>query len=63
MLGEGSAVSADKLHLPVLLFREKCTMPSPFQFFHMEKLLLAHREQMIVPRVLGLEWDHSTAEE
>lgn len=65
MFGEESAVCPDKLlHLPVFLFQEKkCSMPSLFQFFHLEKLFLEHRVETFFPQVLRLDWDHSTAEE
>lgn len=47
VFGEESAVCPDKPCLPVFLFQgKKCTTPSLFQFFHLEKLFLAHRKQM-----------------
>lgn len=46
VFGEESAVCPDKQCLPVFLFQgKKCTTPSLFQFFHLEKLFLAHRKQ------------------
>lgn len=68
VFGEESAVCPDKPCLPysrcVLLFQgKKCTTSSLFQFFDLERLFLAHRKQMFFPHVLGLDWDHSTAEE